>query len=55
MMNNINRCTISIQNIRNILKGKSLGMNQLRRLNVKDQIQNEIGFSYLGHLGVGLI
>jgi hypothetical protein len=55
MMNNINRCTISIRNIRNILKGKPLGMSQLRRLNVKDQIQNEIGFSYLGHLSVGLI
>jgi hypothetical protein len=29
-------------------------MNQLKRLDVKGQIQNEIGFSYLGHLGVGL-
>jgi hypothetical protein len=30
-------------------------MNQLKRFNLKGQIQNEIGFSYLGHLGVGLI
>jgi hypothetical protein len=30
-------------------------MNQLKRLNLNDQIKNEIGFSYLGHLGVGLI
>jgi hypothetical protein len=30
-------------------------MNQLKRLNLKGQIQNEIGFSCLGHLGVGLI
>jgi hypothetical protein len=30
-------------------------MNQLNRLNLKGEIQNEIGFSYLGHLGVGLI
>jgi hypothetical protein len=26
-------------------------MNQLKRLNLKGQIQNEIGFSYLGQLG----
>jgi hypothetical protein len=31
------------------------GMSQLKKLNLKGQIQNEIGFSYLGHLGVGLI
>jgi hypothetical protein len=30
-------------------------MIQLKRLNLKSQSQNEIGFSYLGHLGVGLI
>jgi len=30
-------------------------MNQLKSLNLKGQIQNEIGFSYLGHLGVNLI
>jgi hypothetical protein len=30
-------------------------MSQFKRLNLKGQIQNEIGFSYLGHLGVGLI
>jgi hypothetical protein len=29
-------------------------MNQLKRLNRKGQIQNEIRSSYLGHLGVGL-
>jgi hypothetical protein len=30
-------------------------MNQLKRRNFKGQIQNEIGFSYLSHLGVNLI
>jgi hypothetical protein len=30
-------------------------MRQLKRLNLKSQIQNEIWFSYLNHLGVGLI
>jgi hypothetical protein len=30
-------------------------MSQLKRFNLKGQIQNKIGFSYLGHLGVGLI
>jgi hypothetical protein len=30
-------------------------MSQLKRLNFKGQIQNEIGFSYLGDLGVDLI
>jgi hypothetical protein len=30
-------------------------MNQLKSFNLKGQIQNEIEFSYLGHLGVGLI
>jgi hypothetical protein len=30
-------------------------MSQLKRLNLKGQIENEIRFSYLGHLGVGLI
>jgi hypothetical protein len=30
-------------------------MSQLEKLNFKSQIQNEIGFSYLGHLDVGLI
>ncbi len=54
-MSNINRCTISIQDIKNILKGRPLGMNQLKRFNIKDQIQNEIGFFDLGHEGVGLI
>jgi len=29
-------------------------MSQLKRLNLKDQIQNEIGFSYLCHLSVRL-
>jgi hypothetical protein len=37
------------------LKKRPLGMNQLKRLNLKGQIQNEIGFFYLGHLGVGVI
>jgi hypothetical protein len=55
MMNNINKCTISIQDIRNNFKGRPLGMNRLKRLNLEGQIQNEIGFAYLGHLGVGLI
>jgi hypothetical protein len=30
-------------------------MGQFKRLNIKNQIQNKIGFFYLGHLGVGLI
>jgi len=30
-------------------------MSQVKRFNLKGQIQNEIGFSYIGHLGVGLI
>jgi hypothetical protein len=55
MMSNINRCTISIQDIRNIFKRKATWVEQFKRLNLKGQIQNEIGFSYLGHLGVGLI
>jgi hypothetical protein len=29
-------------------------MSQLKMLNLKGQIQNEIGISYLHHLGVGL-
>jgi hypothetical protein len=55
MMSNINRCTINIQNIKNVLNQRSLRMSQLKRLNLKGQIQNEIGFSYLGHLDVGLL
>jgi hypothetical protein len=46
MTNNINRCTISIQDIRNILKRKAIW---------DEPFLNEIGFSYLGHLSVGLI
>jgi hypothetical protein len=30
-------------------------MSQLKRFNLKSQIQNEIEFSYLGHIGVDLI
>jgi len=30
-------------------------MKELKRLNLKGQIQNEMGFSYLGHIGVSLI
>jgi hypothetical protein len=30
-------------------------MSQLKRFNLKGQIQNEIESSYLGHLGVSLI
>jgi hypothetical protein len=55
MMNNINRCTINIQNIKIFFLKMPFGMSQLKKLNLKGQIQNEIGFSYLGHLGVGLI
>jgi hypothetical protein len=55
MMSNINKCTIGIQDITNVLRRKATWMNQLKRFNLKGQIQNEIGFSYLGHLGVGLI
>jgi hypothetical protein len=29
-------------------------MNELKRFNLKGEIQNEIGFSYLGHLGAGI-
>jgi hypothetical protein len=36
-------------------KGGPLGMSQLKVLNLKNQIQNEIGFSYLVHFDVGLI
>jgi hypothetical protein len=36
-------------------KGRPLQMNQMKRLNLKGRIQNKIGFSYLGHLGVDLI
>ncbi len=55
MMNNINKCTINIQDIRYILKRKATWDEPIERLNLKGQIQNEIGFSSLGHLGVGLI
>jgi hypothetical protein len=55
MMSNINRCIISIQTTRNILKKKAIWDEQLKKFNLKGEIQNEIGFSYLGHLGVGLI
>jgi hypothetical protein len=55
MMSNINKYTISIQDIRNIFKRGPLEMNQLKRFNFKSQIQNEIGSSYLSHLSVGLI
>jgi hypothetical protein len=36
-------------------KGMPLGMNELKRFNLKGQIHNEIKSSYLGHLSVGLI
>jgi len=52
IMSNINRCTISIQDI---LKRKATWDEPIKRLNLKGQIQSEIGFSYLGHLVVGLI
>jgi hypothetical protein len=55
MMNNINRCTINIQYIRNIFKKKATWDDPTKRFNLKGKIQNEIRFSYLGHLGVGLI
>jgi hypothetical protein len=55
MMSNINRCTINIQDIKNILKWKANWDEPIQRLNFKSEIQNETGFSYLGHLGVGLI
>jgi hypothetical protein len=35
MMSNINKCTISIQKIKIFLKGRPLGINQLKRLNQK--------------------
>jgi hypothetical protein len=34
---------------------KKEGHLGLKRFNLKGKIQNEIGFSFLGHLGVGLI
>jgi hypothetical protein len=46
---------INIQDIRNVLKGRPLGMSQLKWLNLQGQIQNEIGIFALSHLGVGLI
>jgi hypothetical protein len=55
MMSNINRCTISIQDIRNILKRNATWDEPIEKVHLKGQIQNEIGFSYLCHLGVGLI
>jgi len=55
MMGNINRCTISIQDIRNIFKRKITWDETIERPNLKGQIQNETRFSYLGHLGVHLI
>ncbi len=33
----------------------TFGISQLKGLNLKGQIQNGIGFSYLDHLGVDLI
>jgi hypothetical protein len=30
-------------------------MSQLKKFKLKNQIENEITFSYLGHLGVSLI
>jgi hypothetical protein len=55
MMKNINRCTISIQNIRNVFKRKATWDEPIEKAQIKGQIQNEIGFSYLSHLGVDLI
>jgi hypothetical protein len=51
MMNNINRCTTNIQDIRHTLKRKVTWDEPIE----KAKIQNEIRFSYLGHLGVKLI
>jgi hypothetical protein len=36
-------------------KKKTTWDEPIERLNLKGQIQNEIGFSYLCHLGVSLI
>jgi len=55
MMNNINRCTIGIQNIKNIFKKKAIWDEPTEIAHSKGQIQNEIRFSYLSHLGVSLI
>jgi len=52
ILKNINGSIPSIQDIKSIKKRRPLGM---RRFNLKGHIQNKIGFSYLGGLGVGLI
>jgi hypothetical protein len=54
-MKNVNGSTPNIQDIKNIFKKRPLAMSQLTWFNLKGQIQNKIGFSYLGGLSVGLI
>jgi len=51
-LKNINGSIPSAQDIRRVPKGGPIGM---RLFNLKGHIQNKIGFSYLGGLGVGLI
>ncbi len=55
IMKNVNGSTPNIQDIKNIFKKRPLAMSQLTWFNLKGQIQNKIGFSYLGGLSVGLI
>ncbi len=55
IMKNINGSIPSIQDIRNIQKGRPLRMSQLKWFNLKCKIQNKIGLSYLGGLSVSLI
>ncbi len=47
MMGNINKCTISLQDIRNVLKWKATWDEQIEKAQPEGQIQNEIGFSYI--------
>jgi hypothetical protein len=55
IMNNINGSTPSIQNIRNIQKRRATWDDPIEMVNFQHQIQNKIGFSYLGGLNVELI
>jgi len=52
ILKSINKSIPSVPNIKSIKKGRPFGM---RWFNLKGCIQNKIGFSYLGGLGVGLI
>jgi len=55
IMRNINGSIPSIQDIKNIRKGRPLRMSQLKWFNLKCKFQNKMGLSYLGGLSVSLI